>query len=419
MFHEMLRRLSPVFALSTRALDAAVARRLLFVGGTSTAAALLVALVPEGPVHHWRAVVLLAALAALTPAFAVDAPRATVYDMAAVFVVAAAVLCPPGIAAIVGVPACAVDALRRRARPVAFVHNVAAIALAATLVSLLARAAASLPPVPEAAILTSAVCVYALVIVGLDALYGHVADRAGIATLPLALLGAEATLASLGMCLAALVRDDPVRAPFVLAPLLFVHRLQRMPALEREAARDVKTDLLNMRRFERELETLCGGQTILRPLSLLVIDLDHLREINNAHGHLAGDCVIRGVADLIRKQLRVSDLAARFGGEEFVVALADVDAQAARGLADRLRQAVATSLFHCNDPSFTARATVSIGIAQAPRDAATIRELLHAADVALLHAKATGRNRIVERVELTGARTLEAPTAAVAAVSSL
>ena len=377
-------------------------RGIAFLGATCSLA-LLAVLGVAGPIlpPHWRAIALLAALAALTPLVPVYGPRQTVYDLAAVFVVAAALLAPPAVAALVGLPACIVDWARRRASLISLAHNSAAIALAALTVSLLAHDPASLSPLLRALALLLAVCSYAAIITGSDALFGYFARGHARPRLPAAALAAEATLAALGVGLAALVVSAPWRAPFVLGALLFIHRLQRLPALEEEAARDAKTGLLNMRWFERELERMCSlERQVARPVSLLVLDLDHLREINNRFGHLAGDVVIQDVATLIQGQLRPSDRAARFGGEEFLVAIPDLDPAEALAVAARLREAVASSLFHGEDPPFTSRATVSVGFAHAPGDATSSRELFHAADLALLRAKLLGRNCVVERREI-------------------
>src|SRR5919198_59431 len=359
-----------------------------FVGATCSLA-LAVTLGSAGRISadHWQAVALLTALAALTPLFTVYGPQFTVYDTAAVFVVAAALFASPALASLV--------------------HNSAAIALAAFATSLLAHASSDLSPVPRALTLLVALGCYACIITGADALFGYFARGSSRPQLPTLALAAETALASIGVGFAALLGADPWRAPFALAPLLFIHRLQRLPALEEEAARDAKTGLLNMRCFERELERLCTRGEFARPLSLLVIDLDHLREINNRFGHLAGDAVIHAVARLIDGELRPADRAARFGGEEFVVALPEIVPEDAVAVATRLREAVASSLFHASDPAFTCRATVSIGVAHAPVDATTPRELLHAADLAVLQAKLLGRNRVVERRELDGAEAQE------------
>ena len=372
---------------------------LSFVAVTCSLALVAVLVSPrEGAGWHWRAIVLLAALAALTPLFTVYGPQFTVYDTAAVFVVAAALLAPPAVAMLVGLPACAVDAVKRRISLVSLAHNSAAIALAALATSLLARDASALPHFPRAVALVLALASYAAIITAADGLFGYFARGTSRLEVPWAALVAEAALASLGAAFASLIASDPWHAPFALAPLLFIHRLQRLPALEEEAARDAKTGLLNMRCFERELERLCaGGRELARPVSLLVIDLDHLREINNRFGHLAGDTVIADIAETIKGELRPTDHAARFGGEEFVVAIPEIAPADANQVAARLREAVASSLFHAEDPPFTSRATVSIGVAHAPQDATTPRELVHAADVALLQAKILGRNRVIER----------------------
>jgi diguanylate cyclase (GGDEF)-like protein len=377
--------------------------------GTSCSLALGLMLTSAGhaSARHWQAVALLTALAALTPLFTVYGPEFTVYDTASVFVVAAALLTSPAQAALVGIPACVVDALRRRVSVVSLAHNSAAIAVAAFVTSLVAHASSGLSPVPRALALLVALGSYACIITGADALFGYFARGTSRPRLAATALAAEAALASIGVGFAALLGADPWRAPFALAPLLFIHRLQRLPALEDEAARDAKTGLLNMRCFERELERLCPpGRELPRPLSLLVIDIDHLREINNRFGHLAGDAVICAVARLIDGELRPADRAARFGGEEFVVALPEIGPEDAVAVAARLREAVASSLFHATDPPLTCRATVSIGVAHAPLDATTPRELLHAADLAVLQAKLLGRNRVVERRDLDGAEAL-------------
>lgn len=381
-------------------------RGLAFVTVLSVLAAGAAAVpVAGGTADHWQAIVVLAALAALTPLFSVYGPSFTVYDTAAVFVVAAAVLASPPIAALVGIASCLTDALRRRVSVISFIHNSATIALAASAASLLAHQAAGLHELWRVLTLILAVATYAFIITGADALFGYFARLDPRPLLPAASFIAEAALASLGIGFAALVVEDPWLAPFVLAPLLFIHRLQHLPVLEDEAARDPKTGLLNMRFFERELARLCaGGTSFARPLSLLVVDLDHLREINNRFGHLAGDAVIAAVARQIVGQLRPNDRAARFGGEEFVVAIPDIEPAQALAVAKRLREAVAESVFEGDDPFFRTRATVSIGVAHAPHDATRPRELLHAADLALLQAKLLGRNRVLERGRIDSSR---------------
>ena len=109
---------------------------------------------------------------------------------------------------------------------------------------------------------------------------------------------------------------------------------------------DAKTGLMNMHVFGGALEAaLARSRAERRPLSLLVVDLDLLREINNKHGHLAGDAVITGISEILPRQIRKGDLAARFGGEEFVLALPDTPPDRALRIAERIREAVASRVF--------------------------------------------------------------------------
>jgi diguanylate cyclase (GGDEF)-like protein/putative nucleotidyltransferase with HDIG domain len=126
-----------------------------------------------------------------------------------------------------------------------------------------------------------------------------------------------------------------------------------------------------------------------------MVDLDLLREINNTFGHLAGDAVIRGVADVFRQQLRHFDIPARFGGEEFSILLPETPVEQALEIAERVRRAVADQLFEVSTSSDPIRATVSIGVATFPADGRDQNELIHQADLAVYRAKLQGRNRVL------------------------
>jgi diguanylate cyclase (GGDEF)-like protein len=125
-------------------------------------------------------------------------------------------------------------------------------------------------------------------------------------------------------------------------------------------------------------------------------DLDLLRDINNTFGHLAGDAVIRGIAGVIRGELRRYDVAARFGGEEFSVLLPSTSAAQALEIAERIRRAVEAARFEDETVTEPLSATLSIGVASYPRDALEAKGLVHAADIAVYEAKARGRNRVVD-----------------------
>jgi diguanylate cyclase (GGDEF)-like protein len=129
-------------------------------------------------------------------------------------------------------------------------------------------------------------------------------------------------------------------------------------------------------------------------LALLMIDLDEFKDVNDTHGHAAGDAVLRGVADLLQRELRASDVAARYGGDEFIVVLPQNSARGAAAVAERWRARVEETDFELADGG-RAKITLSIGIAEYDEKFTTPDELVAAADTALYRAKQKGRNRVV------------------------
>jgi diguanylate cyclase (GGDEF)-like protein len=123
-------------------------------------------------------------------------------------------------------------------------------------------------------------------------------------------------------------------------------------------------------------------------------DLDLLRNVNNSHGHLAGDAVLRAVAETLTGELRDYDTAARFGGEEFTILLPETGREGALAIAERIRVGVATQEISLAPRPGTVRATISIGVATFPNDGTSREELLDAADAALYRAKLAGRNSV-------------------------
>ncbi|HWS56446.1 MAG TPA: GGDEF domain-containing response regulator [Pyrinomonadaceae bacterium] len=172
-----------------------------------------------------------------------------------------------------------------------------------------------------------------------------------------------------------------------------------MDRLRAEADRDYLTGLANRRRFRKAL-----GQEVERwrryrmPCSLLMLDVDHLKKINDAHGHTAGDRVIRYVASALTGLSRDNDTAARLGGEEFALLLAGVGGEKAFAAAERLREAVCAG-----EVDEVGAVSISVGVAACPTHARSERELFAASDAALYRAKRQGRNLSVEAEVLTGA----------------
>lgn len=137
-------------------------------------------------------------------------------------------------------------------------------------------------------------------------------------------------------------------------------------------------------------EWLAAARREQWPLSVLLLDLDHFKAINDRHGHAAGDAVLRACAAAWQAQLRSSDLLARTGGEEFCVLCEQADAEAAAAVAARLLQATRALRLPQVDPALQVR--VSIGIAQWERGE-SLATLLDRADAALYRAKQRGRDR--------------------------
>ena len=182
----------------------------------------------------------------------------------------------------------------------------------------------------------------------------------------------------------------------MIAALVLVHRSLAIPSLVEETRVDPKTGLFNARHFAAVLhDELARSQRFGRPMAVIMADLDLLREINNVHGHLAGDAVLGGVAAAFREHLRDYDVPARFGGEEFALLLPETDEGQALEIAERVRRAVAGSVFEADTAEAPIRATISLGVAVYPQDGLTADELLHRADVAVYRAKLQGRNRVV------------------------
>jgi diguanylate cyclase (GGDEF)-like protein/putative nucleotidyltransferase with HDIG domain len=224
---------------------------------------------------------------------------------------------------------------------------------------------------------------------------GHSLREAGVFSFES--LSTDFIVATLGLAVAAFWNLNPWLIPFALAPLLLIHRSLAIPQLQAEARVDPKTGLFNARHFAVVMQDELGrAERFQRPMSLIMADLDLLRDINNTYGHLAGDAVLRGIAEVFRQQLRHYDVPARFGGEEFSILLPETPSGEAYEIADRIRRAVAARSFDVETSSEPIRATISMGVAAYPRDGADMNELVHQADLAVYRAKLQGRNRVLD-----------------------
>lgn len=219
-------------------------------------------------------------------------------------------------------------------------------------------------------------------------------QRAEESAVPFVLVGAEAaTLERRRAALDAGAFDYfqiPSELPLLVARAAHLVSIrQTVDRLRAEADRDYLTGLLNRRRFRTAL-----GQEVERwrryntPCGLVIVDVDHLKRINDTHGHSAGDVVIRHVASAMTQMSRDNDTAARLGGEEFALLLAGADTEKAIAAAERLRQSVAAEALEG-----IGRVTISLGVASCPAHARSERDLYAASDAALYTAKREGRDR--------------------------
>ena len=157
---------------------------------------------------------------------------------------------------------------------------------------------------------------------------------------------------------------------------------------ERLATRDSLTGLANRRLFDESLQReVARAQRLSTPVSLLVLDVDHFKQVNDTYGHQTGDSVLREVADALVANTKNYDVAARYGGDEFVVLLPGCRRDDAMRVAERVRKGISRAVDE-------APVTISAGVATVPDNASDAERLMAAADAALYEAKRTGRDRV-------------------------
>lgn len=194
--------------------------------------------------------------------------------------------------------------------------------------------------------------------------------------------------------------DDFVRKPFDSAELRARLKTGKRiidleQSLKEQTIRDPLTGLYNRRCMEETLEReLARAERKRGSLGLILLDIDHFKKVNDTHGHQAGDAVLQAVGNFLQVQIRLGDVACRFGGEEFVLILPDATVDVTATRAEQLRKAISQLEVQYNgemmDPVH-----LSAGIAVYPQHGTSHDVLLHNADNALYQAKALGRNRVL------------------------
>ncbi len=179
------------------------------------------------------------------------------------------------------------------------------------------------------------------------------------------------------------------------APVLEGKRL--MEHLRESSLRDAMTGLYNRRFLEEYVTTLVAtSQRRASPFSILMLDLDYFKQVNDTFGHEAGDKVLKTLSEILVKTVRGSDMVVRYGGEEFLIVLLDTAADQAINVAEKIRAKVEDTKIPL--PGTILQKTISIGVAEFPSDTDTFWQVVKFADVALYEAKTRGRNRVLRFV---------------------
>lgn len=213
----------------------------------------------------------------------------------------------------------------------------------------------------------------------------------------------------LGTAVALLLAIQPWLAPMLMATVLALHLGLLLPQFRAASRTDSKTGLVDaafwheMAQKELERARRAGSG-----LGVLLVDLDHFKSVNDRHGHLAGDHVLRVVASEIKQATRGYGLVGRFGGEEFAVLLPDVESADALRAAEHIRQVVSQvqvhTAFTLNGPAAISGLTASVGVSVFPHAGAELTPMLLAADAALFTAKKSGRDRVCAAPPVAQAR---------------
>jgi diguanylate cyclase (GGDEF)-like protein len=212
-----------------------------------------------------------------------------------------------------------------------------------------------------------------------------------------------ATLAMGALAAGTISSASPLHAVLVLPPLVVLHRAVLVRHLQEVASTDGKTGLLNAAAWQdRATRVLQRAQRSQGSAAVLILDLDHFKQVNDRHGHLAGDRVLASVAAELRAEVRDNDLVGRFGGEEFVIMLpghqeAEYDRAELEAVAERIRRRIDTLGVEIDTPDgplTVGDLSVSVGGATFPQDAPDLDRLLAVADSALYAAKRAGRNAV-------------------------
>lgn len=321
------------------------------------------------------------------------------YDLALIVYAFVLVVRGPGAAIIVASLACALDWVWHRPRWYVQCFNICSLTLALSAGGAVHSLAA--PATEPGRLLTALSVIGAVfavvavnhVLVGLAVAFarGESLAESGICSpLPLAI---DVALVASGMAAAVIWFINPYVSVIALAPIYLISATLKVPSLERQAVTDPKTGVFNARHFQQLLaDEMTRAVRFDRPLTVVMGDLDLLRDINNSYGHLAGDRVLIRVAEIIKSSVRDYDVVARFGGEEFTILMTETSIEQALPRIEALREAIAAARIEVSTSADPIRTSMSFGLAQRQASDESAEQIVHRADLAVYRAKVEGRN---------------------------
>lgn len=328
-------------------------------------------------------------------------------DLLAAWTLPAVLLLPPPYAALIVVPLHVYFAFRvMRRRPVKAVFNIASNGLAGFVAAALHSTARghfggwnveSIVGSP-AALALSVLCVAAYYVVQSVLIASVIAmtqpqARVRDALPDRELLGIMAAELSTGVLVAVTCAASPYTALLAIAPVLALQRALLVTEFREAARTDAKTGLANSSYWQEVAEReIARARTGRESLAVLLVDIDHFKDVNDRFGHLTGDDILRAVSAALTDGLRPRDFVGRFGGEEFVVLLTGSDLEQGRQAAERIRAHVADVKVEATGRAQFVQVTISLGVAAFRDSGHSVHELLDAADAALYAAKRAGRN---------------------------
>jgi diguanylate cyclase (GGDEF)-like protein len=331
---------------------------------------------------------------------------AVLVGLHSVWAFAGVLILPIGYSAALVLSVFAVAAMRRRQQK-AVAYRLAYTGATVVIATLGAKVAATaiqprITELPPGALTAVAVAVSAAVLFGINTslVIGVIYLASGAHSLTGLLpakeeVGLEVATLVLGVMTAEISLRLAWLTPTVLILMLLLQRSSLVSQLEVAATTDSKTGLLNAAAWqELSQRELLRAQRDGSPCAVLLLDLDHFKQVNDTVGHLAGDIALRAIGDALKRELRGYDAVARFGGEEFVVFLDDIDIEGASQVAERTLSRIRGLVINCASAGQRISVTASIGMAAYPQHGQIITELIEQADSALYLAKRAGRDRV-------------------------